>query len=263
MKVYIDVVIGINFLFDFFLLESVNYILRRNSKVTKLLLGSLCGSITTLFMFFEFNQFQLLILKILVSVIMLIVAFGYQNFVYFKKNCLYFYLVSMLLGGAIYFLKTQFSYTNKGLIFNKSALSISYIIILIIGVIIYLKYVKSFKELKNNYSNYYECQIFLDDQKKYSFTAFLDTGNKLSDPYTNKSIVLVDKNKIGDLRIRSPMYVPYNSLNNHGLLECYKALRIVINGKECNNFLIGVSEENFFIDGIDCIINCKIMEDLR
>ena len=37
----------------------------------------------------------------------------------------------------------------------------------------------------------------------------------------------------------------------------------MIDGKECDDFLVGVSEENFFMDGIECIINSKIMEGLK
>ena len=59
------------------------------------------------------------------------------------------------------------------------------------------------------------------------------------------------------------MYVPYHSLNNQGLLKCYKARRIEIDGKSYDKFLVGISDENFFIDGINCIINNKIMEGLR
>jgi len=193
---------------------------------------------------------------------MLIITFGYKSIQYTKKNFIYFYLVSMLLGGAIYYLKNQFSYTNNGLVFNHHPLRISYVIVILIGLLIYNKYLKYFKELKTNYSNYYKCEIFIENNH-LTLTAFLDTGNKLKDPYSNKNIILLDKNKLLNINITKPIYIPYNSLNNHGLLECYKAEKLIIDGKENKNFLIGISNENFFIDGIDCIINSKIMEELK
>ena len=93
--------------------------------------------------------------------------------------------------------------------------------------------------------------------------AFLDTGNKLIDPYSNKSIVLLQDEFFKEIDDLKPLYVPYSSLNNHGLLTCYKALKIEIDGKCYDKFLVGVSNENFFIDGINCIINSQIMEGLR
>lgn len=194
---------------------------------------------------------------------MIIIAFGYQDIKYTSKNVLYFYLVSMLMGGGIYFLNSQFNYSSNGLSFTSKGLYHSYSVIIILGIIIYLKYLKSFTNLKNNYSNYYKCKIYFSNDTFLELNAFLDTGNKLSDPYTNKSIVLIHENKMIDSVKKNPVYVPYNSLNNHGLLTCYKASKIEIDGKHYDKLLVGVSYENFFLDGIDCIINNTIMEGLK
>lgn len=263
LKIYIDLVLIINFIFDFVLLSSVDYILRRNTSIFRLFLGSLIGIITLFLLFFRFTRWQLLIFKFVVSILMIIATFNYKDLRYTLKNILYFYLVSMLIGGGIYFLNIQFSYTNNGLVFNNNEGNINYVVILLIGFFIYFKYIKSFKDLKCNYSNYYRCKIYFDKEKWMEVNAFLDTGNKLSDPYSNKSIVLVHEDMIKGDSSMKPIFVPYNSLNNHGLLRCYKALRIEIDGKSFDKFLVGVSRENFFIDGIDCIINNKVMEGLR
>ena len=113
------------------------------------------------------------------------------------------------------------------------------------------------------------CSIFLTQKSNKQFrwmtvfNAFLDTGNKLKVAYLNKSIVLVDKDKIEDIDMQNPIYVPYSSLNNHGLLECYKCLKLEIDGKIYDKFLLGISNEKFYIDGIDCIINNSVMEGLK
>ncbi len=263
MKIYIDLVFIVNFIFDLILLISVNYILRRNVRWSRLILSSLFGSLTIFVLFFKMSRLVLIIYKTIIAILMILIGFGYKNFNYLKKNITYFYLVSMLLGGGIYFLNSQFSYTNKGLVFNNSGLKFSYLIVICISLLIYLKYMFSFKDLKNNYSNYYKCKIYFDKRNYIEVNAFLDTGNKLKDPYSRKSIILLDKNKISDINIRSPIYVPYNSLNNHGLLTCFKALRLEINGKSIDKFLVGISQEKFFIDGIDCIISSSIMEGLK
>ncbi len=263
MKIYLDLVLLLNFMFDFILLISVNYILRRNSNYLRIGLGSLFGEITLFILFIKLNNFFYLFLKIFISFVMIIICFGYKDIRYTCKNIMYFYLVSMLLGGAIEFLNNQFSYTNNGLKFTNSGLGVSYGIVLFIALFLFFKYIKAFMSLKNNYSYYYKCKIFFDNQKSMIFNAFLDTGNKLKIPYLDKSIVLIDKDKIKEVDISNPIYVPYNSLNNHGLLECYSCLKLEINGKSFDKFLIGISDEKFFIDGIDCIINNSVMEGLR
>ena len=263
MTIYIDAVLLLNFMFDFILLLSVNYILRRNTKIFRVILSSLFGEVTLLFLFIELNNLVFLIVKILISMIMILICFGYKDIKYYFKNTLYFYLVSMLLGGAIDFLNNQFSYSNNGLVFTNNGLGISYGIVLIIGIFLYFKYIRAFKSLKNNYSLYYKCKIFIDKDNSLIVNAFLDTGNKLEIPYLGKSIVLVDKECLDDVKINNPIYIPYNSLNNHGLLECYKCLKLEIDGKMFDKFLLGVSNEKFFMDGIDCIINNSVMEGLR
>lgn len=262
MKIYIDVILLVNFIFDLILLISVNFILRRNMKIYRLILGSLFGSLTMFVLFIKMNTIVMFLFKFITSLGMLFISFGYQDLKYFRKNIIYFYLVSMLLGGGIYFLKGQFSYSNNGFIFKDKGLEISYLLVIVISLIIYFKYMLSFKDLKNNYSNYYKCLIYFHS-KVIEVNAFLDTGNKLNDPYSNKSIILITKDKLKDIKIRSPIYVPYNSLNNEGLLTCIKADKIVIDGKENSEFLVGISNKNFFMDGIDCIINSRIMEGLR
>lgn len=263
MTIYLDIVFFLNFLFDLILLISVNYILRRNVNIYKILFGAFIGELSLLLLFIRMDNFLFLIVKIIVSMFMIYVSFGYKDRKYFFKNLLYFYLVSMLLGGAIQFLDNQFSYSNNGLIFTDNGLGISYSIVLILSIFLYFKYIKSFKEFSSNYGYYYRCKIFVDDDNSFVVNSFLDTGNKLYVPYLDKVIVLVDRNVLKSFVLRNPIYVPYNSLNNKGLLECYKCKFLEIEGKYYDKFLLGISNENFHIDGIECIINNSVMEGLR
>ena len=57
------------------------------------------------------------------------------------------------------------------------------------------------------------------------------------------------------------MLVPYNSLNNHGLLKCIVPDKIYIDNVGIKkNFLIGISEEEINIEGVDCILHSSLME---
>lgn len=263
MKIYIDLVIILNFVLDLILLMSVNFILRRNSKLWRLILGSFIGNITIILLFIRINNIVFVLSKLVCSLVIILVAFGYKDIKYVIKNITYFYIVSMLLGGGIYFLENQFAYSNKGLVFTEQDIGYYYGIIFILGIFIFIKYLKSIREMGYHYSNYYNCKIYFEDDNVLVVNAFLDTGNKLKDPYSNKSIILVDDKLIDKSRNYVTLYVPYHSLNNQGLLKCYKARRIEIDGKSYDKFLVGISDENFFIDGINCIINNKIMEGLR
>lgn len=263
MEIYVDLIFVLNLLFDFVILFSVDYILRRNSKLKRIILGSIVGELTLLLLFVKIPTIVFFFIKVLISLVMVFISFGFCDIKYFSKNVLYFYLVSMLMGGAIEFLDNQFSYSNNGLSFYDTGLRVNYLFVVSLGFFLIIKYARAVVELKNNYSYYHKCKIYFDDDNYMVFNAFLDTGNKLSVPYLNKSIILVDRDKISNQNFSSPIYVPYNSLNNHGLLECYKCLKLEIDGKFFDRFLLGVSNENFFLDGIDCIINNSVMEGLK
>jgi len=249
MTIYIDLVIIVNYLFDLIILLSINYILRRNIPLKKIMLSSLIGEGTLILLFIPLNTWFLMIIKLLWAILICLTCFGYQDFNYFKKNLFYFYMVSMLLGGSIYFLKEQ--------------LNNCYLIVLILGIFLFYKYMISFHSLKNNYSNYYNGKLYFDKDHYILVHAYMDTGNKLVDPYTNKGIILIDQEKIIDYLPDKYLYVPYHSLNNRGLLSCFKGFCLEIEGKKILEFLIGVSHEKFYMDGIDCIISTKIMEDLK
>ena len=250
MIVYIDLLIIINFLFDFLILLTVNIALKRYSKIRRLILASLFGELTLLSLFIPITSYLLTILKIIMGIIMVLLAFGYKNIKYSLYNALYLYMTSVILGGFIYFLNIEFENMN-------------YLIILLSAPLILYTFLKSIKALKEIKNYYYKVSILFKNDFKLELTGFLDTGNKLIDPITNKPIILINKKKIkGCIHIRSPMYVPYNALNHHGLLQCIKPKYIMIKDKRLTNYLIGLSEESFKLNGIDCLLNYKILEDI-
>ena len=255
MKVYIDLIFVTNLLFDFILLLSSSIILKRNIKVIRIVIGSLFGSLSLIILFISFNSISLFLYKILISIIMVLITFGYRNIRYFITNIYYLYMISIVMGGLLYFINNQFMVNNGLLFFSSYKYNIFLgIILALIGMKIYIK---NIKRLKMNFNKYLNATIYF---KKYKVdvTAFLDTGNKLNDPYTYKPIILVDKNKIKEES--KYLLVPYRSLNQSDLLKCIRAEKIYIEGIGYRkNFLIGISEE-INIDGIDCILSEKLLE---
>jgi len=264
MTIYIDLVLFLNFAFDFLLLMAVNIVLKRNVKLIRILLGALIGSLSILFLFIKLNSFTLFLLKIVVSILMTLITFKYESIKYTFNNLLYLYMISTILGGFLYLLNIEFSYKQEGLVFYFKGLSINFVVLLISAPIIIYIYIRQAKALKNNYSCYYKIEIVFKNNQSITLNSFLDTGNKLKDPITKKGIILINKESIkGKYNIRSPMYVPFNSLNNHGLLKCFSPKYIIIKDKIYTNYLIGLSDNKINIDGVDCLLNYKLMEELE
>ena len=252
MKIYLDLVFFINFFFDFLLLITLKIVLKRNIKFIKIILGSLIGALSIFLLFIKLNSITLFLLKLIISVLMLIVTFGYKDKGYFFKNFIYLYFISIILGGFLYYLNLEFSYKNIGIVFFHNGYSINFLLLIIISPIILYLYIKQDKELKIINNHYYQV-TFLYKNKKYICNSYLDTGNKLYDPYTHTPIILLYSK---DIKITNPIYIPYNTVENSGLLEGFKINKIKIDNKEINKkVIIAVTKKPFKMDGIDMLLH--------
>lgn len=262
MKIYVDLVLLLNFGFDLLLLFGVAVLLRRQTNLKRLLLGAGIGSITILSMFIKMNNFSLFLVKIIISIIMVIIVFGYQNMRYLGKNLFYLYTSSILLGGFLYFLNLEFSSAHDGLVFYFNGLSVNVVVLIVLSPVIIYAYIKQGLELKTHYSNYYQIDIYLKNGEVIPVTAYLDTGNHLEDPYKKRPIILLDQELIRiDYQLDKMLLVPYEALNHHGLLKCIIPDKIFIQGVGFRrNFLIGISNDKIQIDGVNCIMHSKILE---
>lgn len=114
MKIYLDLVFIINFFFDFLLLYGTSKILKRLISLKRLLLGSIVGAFSIVFLLFPLNSLELLILKVFLSTLIILITFGRKNFF---QNMLYFYLLSIILGGTLYLFDITISYKNTSILF--------------------------------------------------------------------------------------------------------------------------------------------------
>ena len=250
-------------MFDFLLLLGVSIVLRRNVEFYRILLGAFVGSLSILFLFLNISSLELFLFKIIVSILMLITSFSYKNIRYTVRNFFYLYSLGMILGGALYFLNIQFSYKQTGLIFFHNSYSINMIILLIFSPLILYTYIKQVKKLKTNYNHSYKVNIYLTNDILIKCTGFLDTGNKLTDPYKKRPIVLMDQNKIKiDLKQFQKIPVPFKTIKEEGILSCISIDHLEIEGyKKVKNVLLGIMEQNINIDGMDCLLNELLWEE--
>ena len=260
MVIYIDLIFFINFAYDFLLLLTVGMVLKRKVKIKRHIISALVGAASIFILFMPFNNYLLFILKVLVSILMCIISFKYISLRYTFNNLCYLYMCSVILAGFLYYLDLEFSYDHAGLIFFFKGVSVNYLLLMLLSPIILIIYIHSSKKLKNTYNLYYHVNIFFDDIK-ISCLALFDNGNSLKDPVTNKPVIILNKKLLkGVHHIRDPMYVPFNTVSGSSIMKCYKPSYIMLNNKKIYNYLIG--ESNYkFSDGVECILNVKLMED--
>ena len=260
MTIYVDIVFLLNFAYDFLLLLTVDITLKRHSKLKRVLFSSFLGALSLGILFIPLNQYLLFGLKIITSILMVLIAFGYKDIKYTFNNIFYLYMCSVILGGFLYYLNVELSYKNVGLVFFHEGLSINYIVLLIIAPLILGAYIYQNKRYKKLYNYTFEVKIVLKNNKEINCKGFLDSGNKLKDPLTNKYIILVEKCFFKPEGL--PIYVPFRALNKRGLVECFAINYIEINHQRFKNYLVGIAEDKFNIEGVNCLLNNHLLEEI-
>ena len=251
MKIYVDIVFMINFMFDFLLLLTVNIVLKRNTKLKRIFIGSLIGGLSVFLLFINLNSLGLFLFKIIISILMIIITFGRNNFF---KNTLYLYFISIILGGFLYYLNMEFSYKNSGLVFFHNGFSINFILLIILSPIVFYLYIKQTKELKIINSYQYNVS-FTYRRKKYNYLGYIDTGNKVYDPYTHRSVILLyDKS----FNISNPIYIPYKTIDNNGLLKAFKVDKLYVGDREYRKVILALVDKPF-ISGVNILLHADYL----
>ena len=170
-------------------------------KHLRLFFASLIGAIYTIISYISKVQiYSNFILKFLLSIVIIYVAFNPQKAKNMWKDLLIFYLTSFVFGGAafalIYIVKPQEILENNGLVLNSNSLKVIFIsaIIAFIVVIIGFKIVKNKISAKDMYC---DLKIKIND-KNIETKAMIDTGNFLKEPITNTPVIVVEHTLLYD-----------------------------------------------------------------
>jgi len=241
MNIYIDLILVLNIYLDFMILIVTAYILKRNVCLKRIFLGSIVGGLSTFLLFIELDNLMLFIFKFIFSVLMVISTFSYKNFKYFINNLIYLYLTSIVLGGGLYLFDLD--------------IGLNIVILIILSIIILFLYKGAFLKIKYNYNNYSKVEIFYKNNK-YNYIGFIDSGNKLVDQYKNRPVSLIYTNEL-KYEYEDLVLVPYETASGSGVLKCIKIDKLVIDGDEYFNSLIGFMDKKINIDGVDIILNNK------
>lgn len=201
MTIYIDIVLIENLIMNFILLLATGLILKEKIKIIRLLFSSLLGAIYSVLSYMSILEiYTSLVLKIVLSIVMLYVAFNPQTMKKMWKDILIFYLTSFAFGGAafafIYLVKPQEILMKNGLFLGTYPLkTIALGAIVAFGIIITAFTIVKTKITKKDMF----CEIEMGlNGKNIKTTAMLDTGNLLKEPITNTPVIVVEHTLLYD-----------------------------------------------------------------
>lgn len=210
MTIYIDVVLIENLIMNYVILLSVAIILKIKIKYIRILISSSIGGVYAIFSYISALEiYSTIFLKLLLSIIMVYIAFYPQNIKKMCKELLIFYLTSFVFGGAafslLYFIRPQDILMKNGMLLGTYPLK-TVMLAAIVGFILLsvtFKIVKTKISKKDLFCN---LDIKIDD-KNIEAKAMIDTGNLLREPITNIPVIVVEHTLLYEV-------IPKEILNN-------------------------------------------------
>ncbi|MFZ3588008.1 sigma-E processing peptidase SpoIIGA [Bacillus sp. DJP31] len=297
MTVYLDAIWLLNFCIDASLLLLTAIILKRRIQKVRLLLSALIGSTIVLFMLTPyFSVVSHPFSKLLFSVVMVLVAFGFKRPRYFVQTLLTFYFATFILGGGMigvhYFLSSDIEVVN-GVVATKSTgfgspISWTFVVIGFPVLWYFSKARLEDMELKHiQYEQFVEVSISIDDQT-LNIKGLVDSGNQLYDPITKSPVMILDVSRakgflppeiiektegfdsFTDVSSHHPWesrlrIVPYRGVGQqHEFLVAIKPDLVSISQNDevthVKKVLIGLSKSTLSSDDeFDCIIHPKML----
>lgn len=210
MTIYIDIIIVENLIMNYIILYAVGLISKNKIYYFKIFLASLIGAIYSIIKYIsKISIYSNSIFRIVLSIIMVYIAFNPQNIKKMCKQLILFYLTTFTFGGVaiylIYVLKPQDIIIKNGMFVGTYVLKVIFIGAIIGSIIL----IVAFKIAKNKINkNDMMCKIKITlNGKEKILNTMIDTGNMLKEPITGNPVVVVEKTVLYDL-------LPKDILNN-------------------------------------------------
>ena len=274
--VYVDVLLVVNLIVDFFLLKITFKLLRDNPKTIRILISDLLGAVSSLYIFFpESTAFIDITVQLIISSLMMLSALGFKTLKYFLRAVGVFFAVTCVYGGIMTALWQVLK--PKGMIINNSVVyfNISPLVLIVSTAIGYFLYLFLSKILALPSKTAKRCSLTLYALgKSVGLTGIIDTGNSITDILSNGEIIIVDKAVVMSLLgtediLSDPVYatryrtVPCETVMGRSLLDGFRCdmgeIRFEDKVIPLNNPIIAISKtpikENY-----SAILNPKILE---
>lgn len=264
MTIYVDIILIENICMNFIILFATAYIMKIQAKISKILISSFIGALYAVLIYIDIlAMYTNILMKIILSICMVYIAYRPKNVKGMLKELILFYLVSFALGGCafalLYIVKPQDILMVNGVYIGMYPLKIA----LLGGIVGFVITYVGFKIVKNKINKneiVYTVEIKIEDKSEIT-KLLLDTGNMLKDPLTKSPVILVEKRVL--INLLPDELIKLMEQDNGGdineILEEYKKrIRIIpftSVGKQ-NGMMFGIKvDEIKVLTDVDEVIN--------
>lgn len=259
ITVYIDVLFMVNFMINVLIIEGTGIIMCVDTKWYKSLISAMVGALYAVLVFFPGLSFiQSMAMKIILSAVLVWLAFGFKSRMHFLKMWGSFYLASFIFGGSIIAIMSTTSiggklgavYSNGEIYFN---LPWRWVMVSALGtyaLVLYFGHVRKKRVAKEAITR--NLTIYING-KSVETKAIIDTGNSLFDPITGVPVIVCEHNTLkkivpkgmedmwnAGLKVR---LIPFSSIGKEdGMMPAVIPDYVKIDGYEAKKCIIGITE---------------------
>ncbi|MFP7494172.1 sigma-E processing peptidase SpoIIGA [Terribacillus saccharophilus] len=207
MTIYLDAVWTLNLFLDGLLLLGVQAIAKMQVTKLRIFTGALVASaIVPITVFFPESYLAHPAGKLLFSMLIIWIAFGFRSVTRFIKLLLLFYFVTFAVGGSLfaihYMLQTQAAFTSASFLTVSTGYGdhVSWLFVAIMfPVALYFTKNRMDKQRfeQFRYDQLHTVQVSINGMS-HKTDGFIDSGNHLSDPLTKKPVIICDQSFLGN-----------------------------------------------------------------
>lgn len=192
MTLYVDIIFLENLIMNSIIILATGIILKNTQRIWRNLVSSGIGAIYAILIYTSnFKIYSNIILKVILSIVIIYIAFKPANIRSFLKHLIIFYLTSFTFGGVafalLYFVRPQ------DILFQNGVLIGTYPIKMILagGILGFIIITFAFKNIKGKLTRKdMMCTVIIGNTR---ITAIVDTGNLLKDPITKMPVLIMER----------------------------------------------------------------------
>lgn len=286
--VYVDVLLALNLFINYLLLLSGACLLREKVQRWRLLLGAALGAIYALVIFLpELPNVVSVLLKAVFCVTIVLAAYPVHGIRHFGKLAACFLAANFIFAGLM--MGLWFLFRPKGMVYQNGTVyfDISITLLIFTAIVCYgltVLFSRLFRHRAPE-NQVYDLQIELNG-KTLRTQALLDTGNSLSDCFTDTPVILLEYAHAQTLlppelkeffrsrpsELHAPpgaselgfRLIPYHSVGGTGLLPAFRPQRVLIydtqKQMEAKDVLVAVVNDRLAAGEYGALLNTRLVQ---
>lgn len=266
--IYVDVLMAVNFFINYFLLLACAKFLALPAKRGRLAAASGVGAVFSLAVLLpELPAAVSLAVKLLMSVAIVLCAFGFGGVKRLVRNTLAFYIVNFAFAGLM--VAVWYFFAPQGLVIRNSVVyfNISPVLLILLAVGCYAALTLIGRVTGRQAPKELFCRVTVTRGGATCVcNARVDTGNSLREPFSNDPVVVIERETVrrvvppdGSLNFR---LIPYDAVSGPGVLKAFRPDRMtILYGKRVirvSRVYVAVSETR--LGGSDALLNPDLLQ---